>query len=714
MACTVQTEGLDTLESLLDCNICFEHYDDSDHVPIMFGCQHTVCKACLKDLLETHSMEDKFPCPVCREEVEIKPDGVKGFSKNRILLDILHQKKSKVKCKEHPQKTVSHYCITCAKSLCSTCVIRLVKDHSGHRIEDIEDTHTRKDTMVAVLKTLANDIDSQAERIVIQEKKLKNALEDSKKQVARLADEAVAHVRDEQRRLERELTNLYKGIIESDNDEDVDSAFESALLNTTGKGMDKLNEQIDVFTTEDDFTKRHQEASEQLQRMVRYENKLHQTFKVIPGVLKCGCLALVRRVKNPKASPACRTPHPGGFKVAKEDAAKAKVEMRAPCSNGYTFGNRGSGNKPGKSFSYQRTPKNDETKDDSNAEAIKPGFVGTTTDKTPQSSFRFGSRSFGTQPPAPAASSAQTSAFNFAPVGSDSSPSFAFTNVSGSSIMSAQYKSGNGSDRRRSIHGISSPSKPTNNLGSLVAENNFEEADAPKFVLYGVTFSSISAASLTELENLKKHMKTDLKSFTFGTSSVTAPKSGRSSGAIDLTDNSKGNKATAMPTTTPFGGSASAGNLLFAAVATSAAAEGDEDNDDTDDEEVILFEKRVTLFIIDETIHKSTPRGMGDLLITEDLAIVGHRIAMINDAGKKLCSHLICKSYQLSVNPSACYAEWSAKDFVTDQAIEQVFGIQFMSKSALEEFKQIFSYGVAVARDIDTDEVTEIPRELFT
>ena len=42
-------------------------------------------------------------------------------------------------------------------------------------------------------------------------------------------------------------------------------------------------------------------------------------------------------------------------------------------------------------------------------------------------------------------------------------------------------------------------------------------------------------------------------------------------------------------------------------------------------------------------------------------------------------------------NEADCYAEWSAADFVTDEPIKQVFRMQFSSKSALEEFRQIFN-----------------------
>ena len=302
MACSKQR--LDNSESLLDCNICFEYFDDCDHSPIMFGCQHTVCKACLKDLIEAHTMEEYFPCPICRVQVEIKPDGVEGYAKNRLLMNILHQKKAKIKCKEHPQKTVSHYCITCAKSLCSACVVRQLKEHPEHEIEDIEDTYARKDKRVAQLKTFTNDAVSQMERIVMQGTKLKNALEEAKEQVARLADEAVAHIYVEQGRLEDELNSLYKDIIQSDNNEDIDNAFESkrvALLNTTRKTMDKMSQEIDAYIREDDFEKFQQEVAKQVQGMRHYETKLQQTFKVIPGKLKYESLASIQVIlKAPK------------------------------------------------------------------------------------------------------------------------------------------------------------------------------------------------------------------------------------------------------------------------------------------------------------------------------------------------------------------------------------------------------------------------------
>ena len=301
--------------------------------------------------------------------------------------------------------------------------------------------------------------------------------------------------------------------------------------------------------------------------------------------------------------PACQTPQPGcEAEAAKEDAAKPDVKMStgggfsfggASGGSGFSsFGSTGSGSKPGVSFSFGNTPQKDETKKDDKAEDTK--CSGTSADKTPQSGFQFGLSSFSTQPPAPAASSTPTAVFGSTSFGSGSTPSFAAPNVSGGSIVSGQSKAATTSAGTPATSSASAPSKPVTDLRSLISQNDEDEDEAnkPKTVFGGFTFSSTPVVSSTEdpkdskktdekakADPKKTDPKTDPKpdnpfaSFSFGTAArSTAPKFGGSSGALDLTDKSKGDasaKATATPKVTPFGGSASTGNLSFASVAAS-------------------------------------------------------------------------------------------------------------------------------------------------
>ena len=178
------SQNLDTLESLLSCTICLDHYDDTDHIPMMFGCQHMVCRACLANLLEIHFTQKTFPCPQCHDAIEIKPDGLEGYTKNRLLMEIFsekflseklqnenfNEKPNEMKCQVHPAKTVSHYCLTCREGLCSKCVVALSKGelHSGHEVQDIEDLHSITVKAKTLLERFVKDIIPRRKRVVVQ------------------------------------------------------------------------------------------------------------------------------------------------------------------------------------------------------------------------------------------------------------------------------------------------------------------------------------------------------------------------------------------------------------------------------------------------------------------------------------------------------------------------------------------------------------------
>ena len=300
MACAA--EMLDRSESLLDCSICFEHYDDNKHAPIMFVLQHTVCKVCLVDLIEAHATDGEFPCPICREAMEIKPEGVDGYAKNLLLMNILchkkPQEKQEIKCQEHRKRTASNYCMTCMMGLCPKCMVCIAKGemHSGHEIEDMEDTHARKNKELAWHKTWMNEFIDQAERLVVENKKLHDSFKEAKEQITKLADEAVAKVRDEQRKLEDELDCLYKDVIAI---KVSDGKFLQGFGRLDETNFEKKYEEINEikqmlkkvfditpkdfkFISEDDFRKAQHEMSEQLQALANFVNKLQRTFKVIP------------------------------------------------------------------------------------------------------------------------------------------------------------------------------------------------------------------------------------------------------------------------------------------------------------------------------------------------------------------------------------------------------------------------------------------------
>ena len=53
-------------ESLFQCEICLEFYDDNNKIPMILKCGHTICKMCLEPILK----KEKKKCPHCNEEIK--------------------------------------------------------------------------------------------------------------------------------------------------------------------------------------------------------------------------------------------------------------------------------------------------------------------------------------------------------------------------------------------------------------------------------------------------------------------------------------------------------------------------------------------------------------------------------------------------------------------------------------------------------------------
>ena len=68
------------LSDLLECSVCFEQLDGSSKV---LPCQHTFCRRCLHEIVQTHK---ELRCPECRIKVETKVDDLPS---NILLIRLL-------------------------------------------------------------------------------------------------------------------------------------------------------------------------------------------------------------------------------------------------------------------------------------------------------------------------------------------------------------------------------------------------------------------------------------------------------------------------------------------------------------------------------------------------------------------------------------------------------------------------------------------------
>ena len=288
---------MDKIRSLLDCSICFHHYDAAKHIPIMFECQHSTCKPCLQGLLQTHARKRSFPCPICRAPV-VKRGGLQAYTKSWLLLDLLQNEKKDIMCTEHPTKAVSHICFTCKQGLCSKCVASVLKNdlHGGHDVEDIEEAYARMDRVADRGEELLNRFIPLWKNYQKNKNKLEAEAMAAKKEIKKLADEIVGYVRTEQKRLESEIDNLCESVV----DMDVTKCDYSETIDIIKDSTKKIRQR-------DTSAIRSCHGITEIERFIETlplnqledcEKKLMQTLKVTPMKVKFHPFASVQLVEE--------------------------------------------------------------------------------------------------------------------------------------------------------------------------------------------------------------------------------------------------------------------------------------------------------------------------------------------------------------------------------------------------------------------------------
>ena len=134
-------ERQDSLTMLTNCPICLSTIRKPKALP----CLHTFCFKCLKELAKSRN---QFPCPVCKEEVEMPADGIKGFQNNFFVTKIIERKKKANELEQTPSCATCnsrinvlhvHRCLDCKQSLCENCLApHKSRDHHLKTIDEIE------------------------------------------------------------------------------------------------------------------------------------------------------------------------------------------------------------------------------------------------------------------------------------------------------------------------------------------------------------------------------------------------------------------------------------------------------------------------------------------------------------------------------------------------------------------------------------------------
>lgn len=73
------------METIVECMICSEHYDSSQHLPLVLTCGHTICSSCAEQLI---SRKTYITCPIDRINDE-RP--IKKISHSYHILELVEQ-----------------------------------------------------------------------------------------------------------------------------------------------------------------------------------------------------------------------------------------------------------------------------------------------------------------------------------------------------------------------------------------------------------------------------------------------------------------------------------------------------------------------------------------------------------------------------------------------------------------------------------------------
>ena len=139
------TASPSTKPSHLSCPICEESYNERDHLPKGFPCQHSVCMRCL-DGIVARCDGDEVACPLCMQTVLIPKSKAAGFPNNIAILDMRTGAQLQVEvtpsiCAKH-NKTLSVFCLACQEAVCMTCAFKS-PEHKGHDWEELSDAMER-------------------------------------------------------------------------------------------------------------------------------------------------------------------------------------------------------------------------------------------------------------------------------------------------------------------------------------------------------------------------------------------------------------------------------------------------------------------------------------------------------------------------------------------------------------------------------------------
>ena len=162
-----------------ECVVCLEMFQDqTEFIPKLLPCSHTLCFGCLKQL----TRESQIQCPECRKIHPVSTQGAQDFPTNRYVLDYIDlvkksgqlelRKKSgstdarssgqeTLQCVKHMKPCVM-FCVDlhCGQLLCTECQIQA---HANHRLVGL----TENLQNIVDLGKLVHDIATEKEALMV-------------------------------------------------------------------------------------------------------------------------------------------------------------------------------------------------------------------------------------------------------------------------------------------------------------------------------------------------------------------------------------------------------------------------------------------------------------------------------------------------------------------------------------------------------------------
>ena len=208
------------------CPICLELFDNPKALP----CLHAFCLNCLQDHFHDKRPGDKAPCPMCRKEFQIPPDGLGALQHHFIVQQLIDEINIRPDfCDKHRGEQVKLYCHDCNENICLMCSAVKHRNHNSVEIPEVADSFRQRidDDDEQILSAISS-VQQQSGQTKQNETQFLSAAEDVKKRVLAIGDIVKRSVDDQINDVLTELLLVTSG--SADQAESVQEAFQLAVV----------------------------------------------------------------------------------------------------------------------------------------------------------------------------------------------------------------------------------------------------------------------------------------------------------------------------------------------------------------------------------------------------------------------------------------------------------------------------------------------------